>query len=217
MSNYHYGIDVSKYQGNIDFKKVKADGIEFVILKVTNKDNSIEPSFERNYKNAIAAGLEVGVYKYVYANNKDQALAEGLAVYNAIKGKKIACGFWIDMEDSSIKNLGKNKLTEIINHEAWYMRANKIPVGIYCNKDWHSNVLDSTTLINKYKYPFWIARYPSADNGTIKESLNPLDDNKRISVWQYSSKGKVAGISGNVDKNVCKYDLANVMKLYTGV
>ena len=201
-----YGIDVAKWQGTIDWAKVKKAGKEFAILKVTKKDNKIEESFERNYSGCMAAGITVGVYRYVYAKTVVAAQAEANAIVKILKGKNISCGVWIDVEDASIKKIGKANLTEIINAEAAIYQAAGLKVGIYCNLDWYINVLDGAGLAKIY--PFWIARYPASDNGTVKESLSPKAYAK---AWQYSSKGRVPGISGNVDLNMTFVDIVQIM------
>ena len=192
------GIDVAQWQGTIDWTKVKKSK-EFTILKVTKKDNSIEPKFLENYNGAIANGLPVGVYRYVYAKNTTQAKAEADAIVKILSGLNITCGVWLDMEDSSIKSLGRNNLTNIINVMANTLKASGFYVGIYCNRDWYYNVLDGERLSKTY--PFWIARYPSKDTGTFNANSS-LSPKLYAKAWQYSSKGKVNGISGDVDLDV---------------
>ena len=191
-----FGIDVAKYQGDIDWSKVKKN---FAILKVTRQNNSVEESFERNYKGCVANIISVGVYRYVYAKTTAEAKAEANGIVNACKGKNIPCGVWLDMEDKSIKTIGKQNLTNIINTEAEILKAAGYDVGIYCNLDWYKNVLDSKTL--EKSFPFWIARYPKSDNGTYNEN-STLSPKSFAVAWQYSSKGKVDGIKGNVDMDV---------------
>ena len=201
-----YGIDVSTYQGKIDWTKVKSSRYgSFALLKITKKDNTVESAFERNYKGATDAGIPVGGYRYVYAKTIDAAKNEAHAVVKVLNGRKLPVRIWLDMEDASIKNIGKAQLTNIIEAEAAIFKAAGIEVGIYCNKDWYYNILDYKNL--KEKYPFWIARYPSGDNGTLKESLSPKE---YADMWQYSSKGKVPGITGNVDLNIM-YNEAAIM------
>lgn len=199
-----FGIDVAKWQGVIDWAKVKKD---FAILKVTCKNNSIEGSFERNYKGCVANNIPVGVYRYVYAETTAEAKAEANGIVNACKGKNIPYGVWLDMEDKSIKTIGKQALTNIIVTMAEILKANGLDVGIYCNKDWYANVLDGKTL--EKRYPFWIARYPKFDNGTYNEN-STLSPKSFAVAWQYSSKGKVNGIKGNVDMDVLFVPISTV-------
>jgi GH25 family lysozyme M1 (1,4-beta-N-acetylmuramidase) len=189
-----FGIDVAKWQGVIDWSKVKKD---FAILKVTRQNNSIEESLERNYKGCVANNIPVGVYRYVYAKTTAEAKAEANGIVNACKGKNIPYGVWLDMEDKSIKTIGKQALSNVIITEAEILKSAGYDVGIYCNLDWYKNVLDSKML----KYPFWIARYPKLDNGSYNEN-STLSPKSFAVAWQYSSKGKVDGIKGNVDMDV---------------
>ena len=191
-----FGIDVAKWQGTIDWSKVK---VSFAILKVTKQNNSVEESFERNYSGATNAGIKVGGYRYVYAKTVAEAKKEAEALVKIIKGKNLPYGIWLDMEDKSIRGIGKANLSAIIKAEADIIKAAGYKVGIYCNKDWYNNVLDGRGLSNEY--PFWIARYPSVDTGKFNES-STLNPKSYAVAWQYSSKGKVSGIKGNVDMDV---------------
>lgn len=193
-----FGIDVAKWNGTIDWKKVAAVK-DFAILKLTKKDNKPEEAFERNYKGASAVNIPLGGYRYVYATTETAAIVEAKGVISALQGRPMPMKIWLDMEDASIKKLGKKKLTQIIDAEARIFRAAGYDVGIYCNRDWFLNVLDTADLKNRY--PFWIARYPANDQGEYK-STSSLSPKQYAVAWQYSSKGKVAGIIGNVDLNV---------------
>lgn len=191
-----YGIDVAKWNGVIDWAKVKEDGIVFAILKATQKSNSVEEAFERNYAGCIENGIEVGAYRYVYAKTVEAAKKEAQALCEVLAGKKITYRVWLDMEDDSIKYIGASILTNIINAEAEILQAAGFEVGVYCNLNWYKNVLQSDKL--KEKYPFWIARY-GTDDGEMQEEYSP---EAFAHAWQYTSKGNVNGISGNVDLDV---------------
>lgn len=206
------GVDVSKYQGNINWAKVAAAGKSFAILKVTQKNNSVESSFNGNYVGAVAAGLDIGVYRYVYAKTVNEAKTEAEAIVKAIGDKQINAGVWLDMEDSSIKGLTKAQLTSVINAEAYVLQNAGLGVGIYCNRDWYYNVLDSATL--KALYPFWIARYPAADDGSYV-ATSQLAPKSYAVAWQYSSKGKVSGIIGDVDLDVSYKSLKELFASYS--
>ena len=178
-----YGIDVAKWNGLIDWGKVKEDNISFAILKVTNKNNQVEEAFERNYAGATEQGIVVGVYRYVYAKTVEEAKTEANAIVKVLAGKQIRFRVWLDVEEKTIKDIGKNRLTEIINSEAEIIQAAGYQVGIYCNLDWYKNVLDVSALKN---YPFWIARY-GTNNGEMQEQYSP---EKYAIAWQYTSAGK---------------------------
>ena len=192
----YFGIDVAKWQGTIDWAKVKKDDVKFAILKVTQKNNAVEGAFERNYSGCTAQGIPAGVYRYVYAKTTAAATAEAKAVVTALKGKKIPCGVWLDMEDASIRKLGKAALTAIITAERKVLEAAGHWVGVYCNQNWYDTVLD----VDQLKLPFWIAKY-GANNG--KQNAKPaLQSQHTLWGWQYTSVGKVSGIPGSVDLNV---------------
>lgn len=200
------GIDVAKWQGEINWPKVKQD---FAILKITDKSNQLEAAFERNYAGCYNNHIRIGGYRYVYAKTITAAEIEAQSLIVALKGKKLECGIWLDMEDSSIKKLGKDKLSKIIDAEAKLLEANGYNVGIYCNRDWFLNVLDGKKLSEKY--PFWIARYPASDKGQFNanSTLNPKAYAK---CWQYSQCGKVDGIKGNVDLDVAFESFDEIFK-----
>lgn len=191
-----FGIDVAKWQGVIDWVKVKAAGNEFSVLKVTKKDNSVEDSFPRNYIGCKNVGMPIAVYRYVYARNVGDAVKEANGIVVALSGKKIEGEVWLDMEDASIRDLGKPALTQVINAEASVLINAGYKVGVYCNRDWYEKVIDGAGLSSQYK--FWIAKYgKNTGNGSWQ---NRSDDPKDIAyAWQYTSKGSVPGISGNVD------------------
>ena len=192
MAEYK-GIDVSSWQGKPDWTKVKKSGVEFAILRIHQK-NGPDTSFEHNYKGCKANAILIGGYKYSYALTPAQALEEAEDTLSVLAGRGLDFPVFYDLEWNSQRKLGSAAIEKIA--ETFLNRIKKAgyKVGIYCNMDWHQKVLTEKLR----KYDLWIARYPADDNGTIQERLRP-----DISVgWQYSSKGKVSGISGNVDMNV---------------
>ena len=132
----YFGIDCAQWQGVIDWEKVKKDGVKFAILKVTQKNNTVEKAFERNYAGCAKQGIPVGVYRYVYAKTAAAATAEAKAIVSVLKGRKAPCGVWLDMEDASIRGIGKSALTAVIAAERKILEAAGYQVGVYCNQDW---------------------------------------------------------------------------------
>ena len=192
MAEYK-GIDVSSWQGKPDWKKVKKSGIEFAILRIHQK-NGPDTSFEHNYKGCKANTIPIGGYKYSYALTPAQALEEAEDTLSVLAGRGLDFPVFYDLEWNSQRKLGSESIEKIA--ETFLNRIKKAgyKVGVYCNMDWYQKVLTEKLR----KYDLWIARYPADDNGTIQERLRP-----DIGVgWQYSSKGKVSGITGNVDMNV---------------
>lgn len=187
------GIDVSSYQGKPDWAKVAKAGYKFAILRIHQK-LGIDSSFEYNYKNCRTNGLLIGGYKYSYALTPAQAIDEAEDVIAALNGRGLDFPVFYDLEWSNQRKLGKQTVENIA--VAFLVRIKKAgyKVGIYCNLDWYNNVLSDALK----QYDCWIARYPANDNGSVQERLRPT-----VGVgWQYSSKGKVLGINGNVDMNV---------------
>ena len=176
------GIDISKWQGNVDFKKVKADGIQFVIIKAGEK-NFADSKFETYYKGATEAGLSVGAYWYTHAKSVAEVQSEMNACINVIKGKKFDYPIFLDIEGDALSS-SKATIQDIICAWCDGMFSKKWYGGIYMSKSPLSG-LDNKVV---GKYPIWVAQY--ASKCTYKGSYG---------MWQSSSTGKVSGISGNVD------------------
>lgn len=192
-----HGIDISHWNGNINFAKLNLD---FVIMKLSEKLHQ-DVNFETYYN---ACKIPMGAYIYVHTKTTDEARKEAEYAVSCLRGRKLPVGIWLDLEDSSLLVLGKKKIMEIINAEADILRKAGYNVGIYTNKSWYNSVLDSASLVKEF--PIWYARYPASDNGTVKESLNPLGNVDGVKIWQYSSKGRIDGIQGNVDLNLSYCD-----------
>lgn len=190
------GIDVSKHQGTIDWAKVKGAGIQFAILRIGYGmyDNQKDIKFEENYKNARANGIPVGVYLYSYAKNVDEAKREADLVLKWLNGRDLEYPVYFDIEDGSQANLGKDVLDAMCKTFCNTIEAGGYWAGIYSNKNWATNIISGAELGKDYTY--WIAQYN--DKCTY---------NGPYAIWQYSSSGKVNGISGNVDMN---YQYADV-------
>lgn len=195
------GIDVSAYNGAIDYKRVSADKIKIAILRITERGNVIDPTFENNYKGFRSSGVKVGVYKYSYALNTSQAQKEAEKVLEVLKGRKLDFPVFYDVEWSEQRQLPKEEITRIIKAFREKIVKAGYLFGIYCNTDWYYHVLDTKSL----PYDYWLAAYPYNDRGVIVESLRPS-----VGIgWQYSAKGKVAGINGYVDLDVFYKDFSD--------
>lgn len=190
------GIDVSKYQGKIDFAKVKAAEISFVIIRCGtgfNGKSNPDPYFETNYKNAKAAGLQVGTYFYAYAKTSELAEKEADYCLDVIKGKTLDLPVFYDLEENSIARTGKENILAVAKAFTEKIKAAGFSAGIYANLNWNKNYLTDKWYDT---LPRWIAQYNSKCTYTGK-----------YDIWQYSSNGRVDGISGNVDMNYCYTDL----------
>lgn len=187
------GIDVSSYQGNPDWTKVSKSGVKFAILRIHQKSGT-DASFEHNYKGCKSNGILIGGYKYSYALTPAQAVDEAENVISVLGGRGLDFPVFYDLEWSQQRSLGKQAIENIAVAFLTRIKKAGYKVGIYCNLDWYNNVLTDALK----QYDCWIARYPASDNGSVQERLRP---NAGVG-WQYSSKGKVPGISGNVDMDV---------------
>ena len=212
------GIDISEWQGKLslsDFKKIKDGGINFVIIRCgyttynKSKLKYVDRYFENNYKLCKEIGLPVGAYYYSCATSIDEAKSEANFVLSILKGKKFEYPIAIDTEDShNISNssyaptsqatIGKTKLTPIIKTFCDILESNKYYVSIYASTSWFK---DKLILNDLTSYDKWIAQWSKTVSFSEKYGL-----------WQYSSSGKVNGISGNVDMNYSYKDYPNIMK-----
>ncbi len=185
----HKMIDVSSYQGKPDWNEVAQDGVKGAILRIRNS-KGVDTSFEYNYNTCGKRGLDRGAYRYSYALTVAQAKAEAREVLQTLDGRKLELGVWLDLEWIKQRALGSTKVKQIASAWMKVIRDAGYECNIYCNLDWYRNVCGG--LNAKY----WIARYPANDKGVVVSRLRP---NIGEIGWQYSSKGKITGISGNVD------------------
>ena len=188
------GIDVSAYQGKIDWETVADYGMGFAILRITEKGNKTDSTFEQNYRGCAQYGILVGVYKYSYAKSVAQAEQEAESVLKVLNKRKLDFPVFYDLEWSEQRKLGSAAVEKIALAFLNKIQVAGYKVGIYCNVDWYQNVLTAALK----KYDCWIARYPANDNGTLQERLRP---DFGIG-WQYSSKATIPGIATKVDRNV---------------
>lgn len=188
------GIDVSAHQGKINWDTVANYGIDFAILRITEVGNVIDSQFENNFSGCNKHKIPVGVYKYSYALTVSEAQSEARKVVSVLNGRKIQFPVFLDLEHHKQRVLGSESIHKMADAFREIVESAGYKFGIYCNVDWYNTVICS----HLKKHDFWIARYPANDNGTVVERLRP-----NVGVgWQYSSKGKVSGINGNVDMDV---------------
>lgn len=196
------GIDVSKHNGNVDWEKVKADGIEFAIIRIgwgnDSKDQD-DPTANRNMDECERLGIPYGVYIYSYALNEADAVSEAQHTLRMIKNRKVQMGNWFDMEDADdYKN--KHKLPLDVAHKTLYTNiCNKFcetiknagysDVGVYSGKWVFENVLNDPEFVANTKK--WLAQWN--DKPTYKGTY---------SMWQYADAGVVNGSSKKTDMNI---------------
>lgn len=190
------GIDVSKHQGKIDWKKVSKQ-IDFAILRVgygkvaTQKDSY----FEYNYQQAKKYGVPVGAYHYSYAKSISDAEQESKVVLEWLKGKQFEYPIYFDIEDNSQINLGKDLITDIVFAFCEKLEKAGYFVGVYSNTNWLTNYLDYKKIVNRFT--IWKADY-----------RQNYDTSFKCDIHQYSCTGKIDGINGNVDLNNCFRDFS---------
>lgn len=195
------GIDVSAWQGKIDWKKVADYGMGFAILRITEAGNIVDKYFEANLTGCNKHKIPVGVYKYSYAMTIAEIQSEARKVVSTLNGRKIQYPVFLDLEYHNQRTLGAESIHKMADAFRKIIEAAGYKFAIYCNVDWYVNVICS----HLKKHDFWIARYPTNDNGTLQERLRP---DFGIG-WQYSSKATIPGISGNVDRDVFYKDYAD--------
>lgn len=192
MATY-FGIDCAKWQGTINWAKVKSAGVQVAILKATDKNNGPEPAFARNYAGATAQGIKIGCYRYVYARTVAAAENEARKVLAVIQGKAMPAGVWLDLEDKTLRGIPRATMLKMIAAMTKIIKAAGYQVGIYTNPDWYNHVLD----VSKITLPFWVASW-GTNNG--KPQRKPtIKAQHTLAGWQYTDKGRVAGISTAVD------------------
>mgnify|MGYP004528447843 CR=1 FL=1 len=207
---YRY-IDVSRYQGKITldgWKQVKAAGYKGVMLKTvsTNKKLSsradglyIDPTFEDNYRNARAAGLDVGVYYYTYATSEAMADAELALVREAVRGKELTLPLAVDVEDNKIKQLSTLDLSNLTAYALEQVEKMGFYAQLYTYTGYKYE-LDMARLSSRWD--IWLADYTGK---TPKVSF-------KYNAHQHTSKGSVPGISGSVDLNVTAINYPRIIR-----
>lgn len=194
------GIDVSVHNGNIDWQKVKNAGIQFAILRAGygRELSQKDARFEENYRNAKAAGIPVGAYWYSYAMSEEEARLEADVFLSVISGKQFEMPVYFDLEEKKQFDLGRKKVSAIMR--AFLEKVEKAGyfVGLYGSA---SSLTTHTADDIKSRYTIWLAHWTEQTNYS-----------GAYGIWQYSSEGKVNGISGNVDMDICYNDFPTIIK-----
>lgn len=194
------GIDVSKWQGDINWNNVKSDGIDYAIIRAGygKLASQKDPKFDANMVNAQKAGLKRGVYWYSYATTVEEAYQEAEACYAVIKDYNFEYPLCFDIEEDAQRNLSTATVSAIIDAFCSTMSQKGYYVSIYSyasflNTKVYSNVLK--------KYDVWVAHFNvSAPNYSLP-----------YGIWQYSSTGSVKGINGNVDMDYSYKDYPTII------
>lgn len=199
--NSRVGIDVSKWNGDIDWDKVKNAGVEFAIIRAGYRGSSTgslveDPYFAANMKGAKASGMPVGVYFFTQAVNEVEAVEEASAVLQLIREYQLDYPVFIDTEGAGgsgrADNLDVETRTLVCEAFCRTIENAGYHAGVYASRNWYNNRLYADRLDSQYCV--WLAEYRSV----------PLYQGY-YQLWQYTSKGKIDGISGNVDMNISYY------------
>ena len=193
------GIDVSKHNGNIDWNAVKNSGVSFVIIRCGYRGSATgvlveDPMFRSNIKGAKAAGLKVGVYFFSQAVNEVEAVEEASMAVSLVSGYGLDMPIFLDVESAGGRadGISRDTRTAVCKAFCQTVQNSGYSAGIYANKTWLNEKINTSSLTS---YKIWLAQYASA----------PTYTTTRYDMWQYSSKGRISGISGDVDLDIRYY------------
>lgn len=189
------GIDVSKHNGSIDWNAVKNSGVNYVIIRCGYRGSATgvlveDEKFRSNIKGAAAAGLKVGVYFFSQAVNEVEAVEEASLALDLIRSYNLSYPVYMDVESANGRadGLDAGTRTKVIQAFCEVIRDGGYTAGVYANRTWLGSKMNVGALGN---YKIWLAQYAATPTY-----------NGRYEMWQYSSKGRIAGISGDVDLNI---------------
>lgn len=183
MSEKLKGIDVSGYQGNIDFKKVKESGVDFVIIKAGYSTSTVD-TWEKNYANAKESGLKVGAYWYSYALDITQGYAEARAFIEALKGKQLDFPVYMDLEEMAQLVKGRAFCTSLVEAFCETLEEAGYYTGLYGSTYWITSCVEENV---REKRPLWVADYRGKCYYT-----------GTYGIWQYGT-GSVQGVQNKCD------------------
>ena len=211
------GIDISKWNHSttpsgeflsLDWNAIKAEGIDYVILKAGSSRSGIEPTFENDYISAKAAGLDVGVYFYTYATNVSQIKADAERLLSIIDGKSFEYPIYLDLEDDALLNVEPSILTEMCVTFISILQENGYYAGLYVNHEWLYNILQTEKMLDLFE--IWYARYPQ---NVTEYVWNTAEFGEQLGMWQYTDKGSLNAIPEmNVDMNYAYKDYPAIIK-----
>jgi GH25 family lysozyme M1 (1,4-beta-N-acetylmuramidase) len=187
-------VDVSKYQGTIDYAKLKSEGVTGVIIRfgygnALKFPSQFDPYAERNYSEAKKYGFEVGAYWYLYAADETACEAEMQSFLHSLAGKQFELPVYTDWEEPKHAALGKAALSKLIAYCSEYLERERYFAGFYCNTNYYKNCINGSDLAKRYT--FWQANYTSTQDSSLP----------KCDIRQYTSGGKLSGINGRVDMN----------------
>lgn len=206
MAIERLGIDISRAQNSIDWETLsKVEDLEFVIIRAA-QGTAEDSRFAENVRAAMRLKIPFGMYFASSATTAEEAIAEANFAAEYAKQYQPIYGIWYDMELPKQQTLGKQKITQLLR--VWCDRVKEVgvPYGIYSNRDWLNNRINLQQLADAN---LWYAAYPSVKQKVLTDA--PKENRSKLSypqaaIWQWTSKGRIDGIIGNVDMNVCYKD-----------
>lgn len=199
-----HGIDISVYQGDVDFEKVKESGVDFVIIRAGATGFGDDDNFEQNYKGAVDAGLDVGCYYYTYSTNAEEIGADAEKLLEIIKGKEFDYPVFLDFEEETLNSADRIETnTEMIDVFCRKIKLAGYYPGVYTSSSVYENYLDTVSLGSTWD--FWVASYNDHTYDSDEYSAG-------FSMWQYSNLGKVDGIDSDVDMDVSFVDYPTIIR-----
>ena len=189
------GIDISYANRDLDFKKIKAAGVSFAIIRTGYRQHT-DGLFDSHMKNALAAGLDVGAYCYCMATTPAEARKEAQYAVSLLKPYKLSYPLFYDMEDASIADLSKTKLTNIALAFLETVEELGCRAGLYANPSWLENKLNRDKILSKYD--LWLAHWTESPDVPTRYQYGQK-------MWQWGA-GKLSGSSGQIDGDICYVD-----------
>lgn len=207
LADTKFGIDVSKWNKEIDWEQLRKEGVEFAIIRAGYRGSSsgslvVDPYFEQNIKGALDNGIDVGIYFFTQAIDEREAVEEASIVLSLIKGYKITYPVFIDSEGAGgngrADNLDVPTRSKVCQAFCETIRSGGYTAGVYASKNWLNNRLDITKFSGDNV--IWLAEYRNEDEPTYGGTYG---------LWQYTSSGRINGIEGRVDFNLCYWDFTD--------
>ena len=190
-------LDISAYQGEVDFHRIKQDGIWGVMLKATEGERYLSPAFEKNYQQAKQAELEVGAYHYLRASTVPEAVAEANFFLSKVKEKQLTLPLAVDIEAPEQRQI--EDLAPIAAAFCDTLEKAGYYATIYSTVDWFKTKLSAKQLD---RFDRWIA----------EEGVSKPNFEKPYGMWQYTSSGKIPGIAKGTDLSVAYKDYAGIIQ-----
>lgn len=201
---FQQGADLSKFNRNVNMKLAKQNGMDFVILKAGSGYSGEDPKFQQNYRNAKAAGLNVGAYWYSYAVNVEEAKEEAVRYLKILKNKQFEYPVYLDFEDPSQRRIPAKTKTDMAIAFMSILEKNGYYTGLYSSGYWINNQFEKNRLKD---YDIWIAHW----HVTSPNCFTP-----DYGMWQFTNKSKIKGVpdtgEGGVDMNYSYKNYPKIIK-----